>query len=110
MHNMPIKPNIAFYIAARIGQFLIEKDLYTYSYWSGKVSKKDQMKYFGFYLGRGKIHVDGTEETIEMTKKVCFGQDWTTVRGIDCKAGTMFDNDPDGLTGIKFHWDIGIRS
>lgn len=67
------------------------------------------MNYFGFYLGRGTIHMDGSKLTIEMTKKACFGTDSVDVRGVDCITSKMYDNDPDKLTSLKFQSAIGIR-
>lgn len=95
MNNL-MPADTAYEFAARIGQFLINQGLKSWSYWEGKIPKTDQLEYFGVYLGRGTIVVDGRDETLYAKVKVCFGGDVDMVRGVNCKDRMWWDNQVDG--------------
>lgn len=61
--------------AASLALFLTEKTGSCLGQWSGNMSAKDQRKLFGQYIGKGKLFIDGSNETIEHYRKVCFGLD-----------------------------------
>lgn len=71
--------------ASHIAFFLISQGKKSYEEWDGYMPAKKQREVFGVYLGRGRIFVDGLNETISMTVKVCFGLDFNTEINIDCK-------------------------
>ena len=81
-------------LAAQIGFFLISKSIPSYGCWTGRLSADEQRKWFGLYLGKGTLHINGTEETIEMNVSVCFGTDSTTVFSLNAKTpNNSFVND-----------------
>jgi hypothetical protein len=100
MNNIPTA--VRYDLPARIGVFLISKGRSSWGHWEGRMSKFEQDQAFGLYLGKGLIVVDGSEETIVSVVKVCFGQDSMAMRGVDCKAGTYFDNDINGVLNRHF--------
>jgi hypothetical protein len=61
--------------AANLAIFLTERTGSCFKTWSGKLTATEQRALFGKFLGKGKIWIDGTEETIEHHAKVCFGLD-----------------------------------
>ena len=61
--------------AAKLAIFLTEKTGSPLNWWSGKMSAAEQRELFGRFIGKGKIVIDGTEETICNRVKVCFGLD-----------------------------------
>ena len=63
-------------IAENITQFLIQTNGSALKDWRGKMSKKDQLKLFGHYFGKGTIYIDATAEDVTHTIKVCFGTDY----------------------------------
>lgn len=86
--------NNQYDLAAGIGFFLQAQGLPSYGSWSGKVDAKTQRHYFGCYMGKGTLYVNGQDETIEMNVKVCFGTDTITVVKLDAKyPGKSFCND-----------------
>lgn len=61
--------------AANVASFLMNKTGSTLKVWSGHMSAAEQRELFGRFLGKGKLWIDGAEETIEHYRKVCFGTD-----------------------------------
>lgn len=43
--------------------------------WCGRMLAADQRKLFGRYFGKGQIVINGSDETIKVYVKVCFGTD-----------------------------------
>jgi hypothetical protein len=64
---MDIPANLALFLTERTGSCL--------KTWSGKLTATEQRALFGKFLGKGKIWIDGANETIEHHVKVCFGAD-----------------------------------
>lgn len=91
-----LKPTSQYELAAKIGFFLIGKGLNSWGQWSGRMTKAEQVKAFGYYFGKGLITVDGMKEEIYSTIKVCFGMDWCETCGINAKTGEWFDNNTKG--------------
>lgn len=45
--------------------------------WNGRISAKDQRAIFGrVLLGKRKVYIDGSNETVVVARKVAFGGDW----------------------------------
>jgi hypothetical protein len=61
--------------AANLALFLTEKTGSCLKSWSGRLTAAEQRALFGRFLGKGKIWIDGANETIEHHVKVCFGLD-----------------------------------
>lgn len=61
--------------AANVAMFLISKTSNVHATWHGTIPAAQQRELFGRYLGKGQIWIDGTKETIEHYRKVCFGLD-----------------------------------
>lgn len=61
--------------AASLALFLTEKKGTPLATWSGHMAAAEQRALFGRFLGKGKLWIDGTAETIEHHKKVGFGFD-----------------------------------
>ena len=59
-----------------LAMFLLEKTGSVFGIWRGYMSKKDQLHRLGLYLGKGKIIIDGADETVCCRVKVCFGMDY----------------------------------
>lgn len=49
------------------------------------MTKAEQVKTFGVYIGKGTIWVDGEQEVIEHHVKVCFGTDTEVTKTIRFK-------------------------
>lgn len=62
--------------AADLALFLTERTGSCYGTWRGRLSAKEQRALLGRYLGKGLITIDGAEERVKMTVKVCFGLDF----------------------------------
>lgn len=62
--------------AANLAIFLTEKTGSCLKTWAGKLTATEQRALFGRFIGKGKIVVDGTAETICNRVKVCFGLDF----------------------------------
>lgn len=62
--------------AAQLAMFLLEKAGSVLGNWSGKLTAIEQRALFGRFLGKGRIVIDGAEETICNRVRVCFGHDW----------------------------------
>lgn len=61
--------------AANLALFLTEKTGSCLKSWAGRLTAAEQRALFGRFLGKGKIRINGAEETIEHHVKVCFGTD-----------------------------------
>ncbi len=86
--------NNQYDFATGIGMFLQTKGLPSYGSWSGTIPASIQREYFGCFLGRGTIHVNGTDEAVEAVRKVCFGTDTTTIAFVNAKQPSeSFCND-----------------
>lgn len=72
-------------LAQKIGFFLVSQGLKVWDNWEGRLTKKEQLDAFGFYLGKGTIIVSGEFDNISMRIKVAFGQDYDDVRGISAR-------------------------
>lgn len=57
-------------------RFLITKTDSVWGIWSGKMSASEQRALFGRFIGKGKIVINGEDETICNRVKVCFGMDF----------------------------------
>ena len=64
-----------FTIVANLANFLQETNGSVLTKWNGKLTAKQQRDMFGKYLGKGRIYIDGNNETIAHHIKVCFGLD-----------------------------------
>ncbi|MDN7880089.1 hypothetical protein [Burkholderia aenigmatica] len=65
-----------FDYAASLAFFLLEKTGSIYGVWRGTMRAVDQRKLFGRFLGKGKVIIDGANETLIHRVKVCFGHDY----------------------------------
>lgn len=62
--------------AAQLALFLLETTGSIWGRFRGKMPAAQQRALFGRFIGKGDIIIDGTEETVEMIYRVCFGTDW----------------------------------
>jgi hypothetical protein len=62
--------------AAQMALFLIEKTGTVFGEWMGRMSAADQRALFGRFLGKGRIIINGADETLCMRIKCCFGLDY----------------------------------
>jgi len=62
--------------SANLAGFLLINANSIFAKWIGTIKAQDQIKLFGRYLGKGRIIIDGNNETIRMIVKVCFGTDF----------------------------------
>lgn len=65
-----------FEIAANLAAFLTEKTGRATGVFKGRLLKAQQISLFGRYLGKGLIHIDGSNETVSHTVSRCFGLDY----------------------------------
>lgn len=63
---------------AALAFFLLEQGQPVTGRWKGRLRAADQRALFGFVVGKGRLFIDGARELVEMTVKVCFGQDFST--------------------------------
>ena len=61
--------------AAMLALFLTERTGSCLKVWSGKLTAAEQRALLGRFLGKGKVWIDGANETVEHHVKVCFGAD-----------------------------------
>lgn len=61
--------------AANLAIFLTERKGTPLAAWNGRLSAAEQRALFGRYLGKGTLWIDGSAETVEHTRQVCFGHD-----------------------------------
>lgn len=71
-------PADRFDTAGNLGLFLTDKTGSCLRLWVGYIRAEDQRRLFGRVIGKGKIIIDGSQETVEMVVKVCFGTDYST--------------------------------
>jgi hypothetical protein len=62
--------------AAILALFLLAKTGSVLGRWVGRLTANEQRELFGRAMGKGRIVVDGEEETISNLVSVCFGQDY----------------------------------
>lgn len=62
--------------AANLALFLVEKVGTVFGEWKGHMSAKEQRELFGRFIGKGRIVINGEQETIANRVKVCFGLDY----------------------------------
>lgn len=62
--------------AANLAFHLLEKAGSIFATTSEKMTAAEQRALFGRYIGKGRIVINGSEETICNRVKVCFGLDW----------------------------------
>ncbi len=62
--------------AARLALFLLEKTGSVLGRFSARLTATEQRNLFGRVIGKGKIIIDGADETIRNRVKVCFGHDY----------------------------------
>jgi hypothetical protein len=65
-----------FTAAANMSLFLLEKTGSVCGTFRGNLPAKQQREMFGEFLGKGKVTIDGKDETLSHTIKVCFGHDY----------------------------------
>lgn len=61
---------------ANLTQFVLKETGSVYGTVSRRMTAKEQRAMFGRFLGKGKIIINGQEETICNRVKVCFGLDY----------------------------------
>lgn len=62
--------------AANLALFLLEQTGSIFGTYAKPMTATEQRALFGRYLGKGKIVIDGTAETVCNRVSVCFGQDY----------------------------------
>ena len=62
--------------ATNLAFFLLENTGSVLGRWVGRMTAKEQRAMFGRYIGKGRIVVDGEQETISNLVTVAFGQDY----------------------------------
>lgn len=62
--------------AANLALFLVEKVGSCTGAWQGRLTAAEQRALFGRFLGKGRIVINGREETVCNRVKVCFGLDF----------------------------------
>jgi ribosomal protein L9 len=62
--------------AANLALFLQEKTGSVFGNWCGRMTANEQRELFGRFIGKGRIIIDGLNETICNRVKVCFGLDY----------------------------------
>lgn len=62
--------------AASLALFLLEKTGSVFGSYIGKMTAAEQRGLFGRYIGKGRIVIDGRDETVANMVTVCFGQDY----------------------------------
>ncbi len=72
--------------AAALALFLTEKKGSPLATWSGHMTAAEQRALFGRYMGKGKVWIDGTAETVEHWKKTGFGMDGDCTASVQWRA------------------------
>lgn len=62
--------------AATLALFLTERTGSPLGVWVGRMRAVDQRALFGRVIGKGRIIIDGTAETVTNRVIVCFGHDY----------------------------------
>lgn len=73
-------PTDAFNIAANCAVFLVSHGQSIFGRWNGRLPARDQRELFGTFLGKGWLTINGADDTVSHTVKVCFGTDFDTQR------------------------------
>ena len=73
-------------LAENITFFLIGKGLDVLGTFEGKLTKKEQMNAFGFYMGKGTIIVNGDRLSVLMRVRTSYGQE----SEITCSIGANY--------------------
>lgn len=69
--------------AANLAFFLLERTGSIYGIWRSRMTAKEQRDLFGRFIGKGKIIINGEDETITNRVKVCFGLDYCDDRKLN---------------------------
>lgn len=83
-----------FDAVANLAHFLQEHKGSVLATWRGKLTAKEQRALFGAFLGKGTIIIDGADETIVHSVKVCFGLDYENT--VDCSWNEFASRVEDG--------------
>lgn len=67
--------NIKDYPAA-LAIFLTEKTGSPLGQWSGRLTASEQRALLGRYIGKGRIVINGTAQTVSNRVRATFGRDW----------------------------------
>lgn len=59
--------------AAGMAFFLLEHTGTIYGKWRGRMKAADQRLFFGRFVGKGQIIINGDDETVSHNVSVCFG-------------------------------------
>jgi len=88
--------------AAALAFFLLDNGASVLGTWHGRMTASDQRALFGRFIGKGRIYVDGTRETVEMTVSADYTgmratevlQPWAAIAGayVERRLGVGFDN------------------
>lgn len=62
--------------AAALALFLTEKTGSCLGEWIGRMTAAEQRALFGRFIGKGRIFINGRDETLCNRVKVCFGLDY----------------------------------
>mgnify|MGYP000287597690 CR=1 FL=1 len=62
--------------AASLALFLLDATGSIFGMWSGYLNADAQRELFGRFIGKGKIIINGADETIRNRVRVCFGTDY----------------------------------
>lgn len=98
-------PQDAYDFAANLALFMTANGKSIYGTWSvGHMRATDQRRIFGAFLGKGRIFIDGGEDSVSHHVSVCFGTDTSIERKFSASsAGESFintwklsDNSPKG--------------
>jgi hypothetical protein len=82
-------PTNRYNVAANLALFLVENGFSIFDNWHGKMSYADQRALCGVALGKGTIHINGSEDKIYCMITVSFGTDWQTSGVVDCQSGDV---------------------
>lgn len=62
--------------AAQLALFLLENTGSVLGRFAARLTATEQRNLFGRVIGKGKVIIDGADETIRNRVKVCFGHDY----------------------------------
>jgi hypothetical protein len=63
-------------IVTTLAHFLLSNTGSVCGCYIGTMKAKDQRALFGQFIGKGRIIIDGSDETVKHVIKVCFGLDY----------------------------------
>jgi hypothetical protein len=75
-HTMATTSTQRIDYAANLAFFLLEHTGSVCGVWCGRMTASQQRALFGRFVGKGRVIIDGTNETIVNRVKVCFGLDY----------------------------------